>query len=898
MMSRVLSEMRYRLRALFRRPDVESELDEELRFHIDRHVEKLVAAGVPHAEAQRQARIAFGGMDRIKEETRDARGVVAVETTFQDLRYALRGLRSRKAFTAGVVLTLGLGIGANATMFGVVDRLLFRAPPWLSAQNETHRVYLHTVDVSEPRIDRNFQFARYLDLLRTTSSFSEIAAFQTRELPVGEGDALRELPITLASASFFDFFDARPALGRFFTAEDDSVPAGAPVVVLGYAFWQTQFGGRPDVIGEQLRLDRGVSTIIGVAPEHFVGMSDQGVPAAYIPITSYAFSVRGPNYSGSYNWSWLEMIVRRKPGVSLAAAESDLTRAFQESWRSAAEFDPGWGTVEAAQPRGELGPVQMARGPQAGRDSKVATWISGVALIVLLVACANVANLLLSRAVSRRREIAMRLALGVSRGRLLRQLLIESLLLASLGGAAGLAIAQWGGAGLRLMFLPADYPASVLTDGRTLLFAALVTLIAAVLTGMVPALHAGRTDLAGALKAGARNDSYQRSRTGTALLVFQAALSVVLLVGAGLFVRSLHNVREFRLGYDVEPVLFASANPRGVRLEEAEQRALTARMLEVAQTTPGVTHATLAASVPFWTNEGRGLYVAGVDTVGKLGTFVLQAGSPDYFATLGTRVLRGRAFDETDLENSPPVVVVSEGMARALWPRSEAIGQCIRIGADTMPCTTVIGVAEEMRVRSLAAEREYTYFLPAAQLPEPMDPQLFVRVSGAPEQYMQSLRRRLQSEMPGAAYVNVVPLSELVDPNLRAWQFGATMFVAFGGLALVLAAIGLYSMIAYGVAQRTRELGVRLALGASGGNIIRLIVTSGLRLVVAGLVIGGVIALWAAPWMQELMFDASPRDPLVYSSVAAVLLGVAVAASVAPALRALRLDPNVALRAD
>jgi predicted permease len=898
MLSRILSELRYRWRALFRRPDLESELDDELRFHIDRHVEKLAATGVSHAEASRQARIAFGGMDRIKEETRDARGVVAVETTLQDLRYALRGLRSRKAFTAGVVLTLGLGIGANATMFGVVDRLLFRAPPWLSAQNETHRVFLHRVRVSEPRIDRNFQFARYLDLLRTTSSFSDIAAFQTRELPVGEGDDLRELPITLASASFFDFFDARPALGRFFTAEEDSVPAGAPVVVLGYAFWQTQFGGRPDVIGEQLRLDRGLSTIVGVAPEHFVGMSDQGVPAAYIPITAYAFAMRGANYSGNYNWTWLEMIVRRKPGISLAAAESDLTRAFQNSWRAAAEFDPGWGTVESAQLRGELGPVQLARGPHAGRDSKVAIWISGVALIVLLVACANVANLLLSRAVSRRREIAMRLALGVSRGRLLRQLLLESLLLASLGGAAGLAIAQWGGAALRLMFLPAGYPASVLTDGRTLLFAAIVTLVAAVLTGMVPALHAGRTDLAGALKAGARNDTYQRSRMGTGLLVFQAALSVVLLVGAGLFVRSLHNVRDFRLGYDVEPVLFASANPRGVRLDEAEQRALTARMLEVAQATPGVTHATLAASVPFWSNEGRGLYVTGIDTVDKLGTFILQAGSPDYFKTLGTRVLRGRAFDETDHENSPPVVVVSEGMARALWPRSEAIGQCIRIGADTMPCTTVIGVAEEMRVRSLAAEREYTYYLPAAQHRQPIDPQLFVRVSGGGERHVEALRRRLQAEMPGAAYVNVVPLDSLIDPNLRAWQFGATMFVAFGALALILAAIGLYSMIAYGVAQRTRELGVRLALGASGWNIVRLIVANGLRLVVAGVLIGGMIALGAARWMESLMFEASPRDPLVYGGVAVVLLAVAAAASLAPAMRALRLDPNVALRAD
>jgi predicted permease len=335
-----------------------------------------------------------------------------------------------------------------------------------------------------------------------------------------------------------------------------------------------------------------------------------------------------------------------------------------------------------------------------------------------------------------------------------------------------------------------------------------------------------------------------------------------------------------------------------VRLTDAERSALNERMLASAQSMPGVTSATLAISIPFYSNEGRGLYVAGVDTVRKLGNFILQSGTSDYFATMGTRILRGRPFDDSDRENTPRVVVVSDGMARALWPGRESIGQCIRIGSDTLPCATVIGVAEEMRVRSLAEEREYTYFVPASQYGGPLDPQLFARVSGDPDALIEPLRRRLQAEMPGAAYVAVRPLASLVNPNLRAWQFGATMFVAFGALALVLAAIGLYSMIAYAVAQRTRELGVRLALGASAAHVVRLIVSSGLRLVVAGIVLGGVAALWAAPMMESLMFEASPRDPLVFGSVAAVLLAVAIVASMAPAMRALRLDPNVTLRGD
>jgi putative ABC transport system permease protein len=897
-MSRVLSEIRYRLRALLRRDAMESELEQELRYHIDRHTEKLVAGGMPRGEALRQARLQFGGMDRIREETRDARGVALLETTVQDLRHAVRGLRARKAFTVGVVLTLGLGIGANATMFGIVDRLLFRAPPTLVDRASVHRVYLHGIDRGVEEVNRNFQVRRYLDLVEGTTSFSSIAAFQTRRQGVGSDDALREVPVTLATAGFFDFFAAKPALGRFFAVHEDSVPVGSPVVVLGYDFWQSEYGGSRDVLGQRLQVDRLAGTIIGVAPEGFVGMGDQGVPAVYVPLTAYAHAFRGTTYHTNYNWSWLEIIAKRSPGVSVEDAEADLTQAFRHSWRQAHAASPGWGAVEDVRPRGTLGPVQLERGPQAGRDSRVAAWVGGVALIVLLVACANVANLLLSRAVSRRREVAMRLALGVSRGRLLRQLLSESLVLAVLGGVAGLLIAHWGGAALRALFLPPDFPAGVLTDGRTLLFLGAVTLLAALLTGLVPALHAGRTDLAATLRAGAREEPFQRSRTGITLLVFQAALSVVLLVGAGLFIRSLHNVQQFRLGYDVDPVLFAWANFRGTPMDDDAQRTLNLRMLEAAQTMPGVTSAALAVSVPFWTNEGRGLWVAGIDTVRNLGNFILQAGTPDYFRTLGTRVIRGRAFDERDRENTQPVVLVSEGMAGVLWPGQEAIGQCIRISAADAPCTRVIGVTEDTRVRTLADEREFTYYIPASQYGEELFPQLFVRIDGAAESGLEPLRRRLQAEMPGTAYVNVRPLRELVEPSLRAWAFGATMFVAFGALALVLAAIGLYSMIAYGVAQRTRELGVRLALGATAGHVVRLILTSALRLVVIGIAIGGALAAWAAPRLESLMFEASTRDPAVYGSVAAVLLGVAVLASIVPAWRAVRLDPNSALRAD
>jgi predicted permease len=897
MLHRLTSELRFRLRALLRRGDMERELDDELRFHLERDIETRVASGVPRAEAERLAWAAFGGMERIKDDARDSRGVALLEQTLQDLRHALRTLGTHRVFAAGIVLTLALGIGVNATMFGIVDRLLFRAPPGLRDPATVHRVYRLSTEQGEERVDRNLAFPTYLDVRRFTHTLSDVAAFQTRQLAVGDGEAARLLTVTVASASYFAFFGAQPAQGRWFSAADDSVPLGAPVAVLGYAYWQAQFGGR-NVIGEHLRVDRTVYTIVGVAPRGFVGMTDQGVPAIYLPITQYASAFRGPAYVGNYNWSWLEIIARRRSGIRRELAGADVGVALHRSWGEAQAFEPGWGSPDSARVRGVLGPVQLQRGPEAGREAKVAVWTAGVALIVLLIACANVTNLLLSRAVSRRREMAMRVALGAGRGRLVRQLLTESGLLAVLGGLLGLALAQWGGALLRASFL-GDAPWSpTFTDARTLVFTAAATLAAALLTGLMPALHATRHDLATSLKTGGREGGYERARTRTVLLVFQPALSVVLLVGAGLFVRSLGNVRGFRLGYDVEPVVYAIANSRGEHLDHGQVAALNDRMLAAAQALPGVTHATQAASVPFWSNEGRGLYLPGTGEVKGLGHFVLQVGSPDYFRTLGTRILGGRAFDATDRVGSPLVAVVSSGMARALWPGREPLGQCFRIDSERAACTTVIGVAEDMRVRTLTDEREYTYYLPVAQYQGELDPQLFARVNGRAPDYVNALRRRLQALMPGAAYVNVVPLEDLVDPTMQSWRFGAIMFAAFGGLALVLAAVGLYSVIAYDVAQRTRDLGVRVALGASVSRIVGWVLARSMRLVAAGLVLGGAVALWATPHLGALLFHESPRDPVVFGSVAAALLAVGIVAAVAPAIRAARVEPNVVLRGD
>jgi len=442
-----------------------------------------------------------------------------------------------------------------------------------------------------------------------------------------------------------------------------------------------------------------------------------------------------------------------------------------------------------------------------------------------------------------------------------------------------------------------DVAAPVLADGRTLALTALATFAAALVTGLAPALHALRSDVARSLGAGGRDTDARASRLRTMLLALQATLSVVLLIGAGLFVRSLGRVRDLRLGFDVDPVLVVTLNKRGVEMSFDQQIALEQRLSQAALAHPGVTGATPAPTVPYWAYEGRPLFVAGIDSVEVLGDFVMQAGSPDYFHVMGTRLVRGRGFDAADRPGGPPVVVVSEGMGRVLWPGRDPIGKCLRIGADTSPCTTVVGIAEDARTQSLSLPNVYTYYVPLAQYRVPTG-MLFVRVAGRAEDHAEPVRRRLQTLLPGAAYVTAVPFREMVAPQMRSWQLGATMFVAFGGVALALAGIGLYGVIAYGVAERRREIGIRLALGAQRHQVLGLVVRSGLRLTAIGVVAGSAIAALLARRAASLLFREPPLDPVVYAGVAGVLLLVAVVATWVPASAAARVDPSVTLRSD
>jgi putative ABC transport system permease protein len=876
----------------------DADLMEELALHREVIERDLIARGMSPRDASAQARRTMGNETLMREEARAVWFWPSLEALRQDATYTLRDLRRNPVFTVGVILTLALGIGANAAMFSLVDRLLLRPPALMVDPATVHRVYLYRM-VRGVENETGGIYARYRDVAKWSTTSSQTAGVSLKTLAVGVGQETQLRNVAIVSAGFFGFFDAPPVIGRYYTASEDAPPTPAPVAVLSQRLWETQFGSRPDVLGSTLQIDAVAYTIIGVAPDGFVGLWPYQPPAAFVPVATYAASRRRSDWVTSYGTAFgLGIIVRRRPDVSVHAASADLTNALRRSYQTQNAGNPNATPLALVRPRAVAASILTDRGPQPSSVTRAARWLSGVTLIVLLIACANVANLLLARTIRRRREIAVRIALGVSGARLFGQLLTEGIVLAFLGGVAGLVIAMWGASALRALFLPGTERASLMTDPRTLLFVGAVALGVGVLTGLAPLTQVGRTDLTADLKSGARG-THPRRGLRTALVLLQCALSVILLVGAGLFVQSLRNVRDVRLGFDADSVLVVSLNMRDVRLDSAATVALRLRLLESVKDVPGVASATLQQSIPFAGMSSWPIFVTGIDSTRRLGQFHFNTVSADYFKTMGTRIVRGRAISETDIDGAPRVAVVGESMAAVLWPGQDAIGRCFKVGlTDSVPCRTVVGIAQNIHSESIDAESKlYFYYMPAAQWQQ-QDGGLFVRARGDAPRLVEPVRRRLQGDMPGTSFVTIRPLGDIVNAKLRPWILGATVFTGFGALALLLAAVGLYSVIAYNVTQRSREIGVRLALGASRTAIVRLVVLEGVGFALAGIVIGGIVASLTGRWIGPMLFRQSPRDLTIFGLVGVVLVGVAVVASCIPALRAARVDPTTALQAD
>jgi putative ABC transport system permease protein len=901
--------IRRALRLPLGRRRVEIETDEEIRFHLAARTDALVAAGLTRAAAEAEALRRFGVLDEVRPQLLAAAKhreekltmVERLNALRDDLRYAVRQLRRAPGFSAALALTFALGIGANATMFEILDRLLFRPPAFMADADRVGRVYLRRPrpDGTE-RIDNNISYLRYTELRDHTRAFAQTAAvFQDDQRVVGLGDAAETVAVGLVSASFWQMFDARPVVGRFFTPDEDRPPRGTSVVVLGYGYWQSRFGGDRAAIGRQLRVEAKMYTIIGVAPKGFHGIWPT-TTAAYVPITVGAFDMLGNDrYHLEHNMSWLEMIARLRPGATPDMANAELTRAYRQS-RLDAAAKSGSAPItrqSLALTRGELAPLPMDRGPKRSESAKVATWLAGVAVVVLLIACANVANLLIARGIRRRREIAVRVALGVGRGRLVAQLLTESVVVAVLGGVLGLALAHWGGGAIRRVLLPnVDWSFVPLFDSRVLLFTTVVVLFTGLLTGLAPAVHALRADVNASLKAGEREGGGQRTRVRSGLLVAQAALSVVLLIGAALFVRSLHNVQKLDLGWDPDRLLHVRLELRGTGIRDEQEKAIVQRALDRVRAMPAVSSASTLVSVPFWMTWSEDVFVPGMDSSDHQRTYVMNPVGDDYFQTMGTRLLRGRAVSSSDLPDGPTVAVISQAMGKLLWKGKDPIGQCFRVEADTAPCREVVGIAEDMKFGDLGDDESMQMYVPATQ--SRRTGAIVVRTSGDPRAIAEPLRREMQRLLPGLGYASVKPLTSVLDPVVRQWRLGATMFTIFGALALLLAAVGLYGVIAYDVAQRMREMGVRVALGAQAADIRRLVLWQGIRVATVGVTLGVMVAFVTVRYLEKLLFDTPARDPLAFGAAVGTILLVAVLATLIPARRATRVDPVVALRTE
>ena len=895
--------------AVRRRARLERDVDEELAFHLAMRAEQLEGRGLDPEAAREEALRRLGGYHEARRrlhhsaERRERRMRMRewLDEARQDLLYAARGIRARPAFAATVVATLALGIGANAIMFGVVDRLLLRPPAHVVAPEGVTRLYFRE-DAPEwmgggKMTDATTTYRAVVALREQVPSLEEVAGvFRTRST-VGRGAAAREIDLTWVEGSFFRLLGVRPAAGRFFGPEEDVPPVGARVAVLSHAFRRGHFGGE-DPIGREIVIGATPFTVVGVAPEGFAG-ADLENTDVWIPVSALASGQFGETWHSAPDFWWIRPIARMRPGASPARVSAEATVAHRREVRS-------WGEVgRDTLPTVIAGPILAARGP-AGipAEAKVSLWLVGVAAAVLLVACANVANLLLARGVQRRREIAVRLALGVGRGRLVRQLLAESALLAAMAAGVALLVAQWGGDVVRAALLPDIAWGERAVDGRLLAFTLGAAVLAVLLAGLAPAARAGATDVAGALKLGAGRGGSGRSRLRTGLLVAQAALSVVLLVGAGLFVRSLRKVHDADVGIDLERVLLVRTDLRQAGYDAPRIRETFRRAQERLAALPGVERTALvAASTPMRMAKGVRVRVAGRDSLPDLphGGPYLGAVTADYLATLGADIVRGRGFTDADEATGARVMLINRTVAKYWFPGADPVGRCATIGEEDA-CTEIVGVTEDILLFRMVGEERGQYYLPLthpAAIVDAGPPQaMLVRTATGSEAAAAAVRREVQALAPDMPYVHVQRFADLVAPEMRPWRLGATMFGIFGALALVIAAVGLYGVIAFSVAQRTHEIGVRMALGAAGGRIVRAVLLDALRMVGAGVALGALAALAAGRWIAPLLHDTSPRDPAIHLLVAATFAAVAVAASAVPAWRASRVDPAVALRAD
>jgi predicted permease len=828
-----------------------------------------------------------------------------------DVTYAARTLRREPGVAVGIIATFALAIGANAAMFGLVGKLLMAAPPGVRDPQTTARVLLQLDFGDGERFNAiTTSYPTFRALGGAQKAFTTVAAIRRDTLTIGRGAELSEVSAIAASGDYFNVLGARPLRGRFFTSADDELPAGNPVVVLSHRFWQRQFGGDTRVLGSPIDLDGDLYTIIGVAESEFTG--DRTAPVdVFIPLTA-SFRKQSPSWVSDSRLNLVEVIARLRTGVSIPVAQQSAANAV----RAMMILEPDARSLAGIQ----LDPLLPARANRDTPQGKTTIWLTGVAIVVLLIATANVGTLLLLRALRRRREIAVRIALGAGRGRLATQLLTESLLLALTGSAIGLVVSRWLAELIRKTLLPGVAPSEGIVDPGILAATIAMASAAGIVAGCIPLVQAGRRDLVSALKAGDERGTSSRAPLRAVLVGLQVALCSVLLVGAGLFQRSLQRVQSQDLGFSTSRLLYVTLDFR-VNMPGRQRDELHRDASRRLTTLPGVTSASIAQATPFGNFHVPPISVPGLPEPPMVGRQLpyLYAATPDYLRMMNVKLLEGRLLTERDGRNSPLVVLVNETFARTVWPGGSAVGKCVRAGhvpdevpspvaSPTLPCREIVGVVRDSRARSIRPDgneaKFMQYYVPFDQVPSPPVPNvsqvssIIVQANGDPDRLIGPVQRLLQTTLGVPVYARVRPYQDLLDPQIRPWRLGATLFSAFALLAVGIATVGLFGVISYLASQRTREIGVRLALGGSRAHVERVVVVDGVRMVAAGIVAGALIAFAAGPFVQPLLFQTSARDVTIMVAAGVLLLLVAVVAAALPAWRAARVSPLVALRVE
>jgi predicted permease len=868
-----------RLRALFRRESVLQDIEEELRTHIELATEENLKRGLPPDEAQAAALKSFGSPSRKTELGYDIRGGGWLEALWQDLRFGARMLIKQPGFTAIAVLTLGLGIGANIAIFSVVNAVMLRPLPY---PNSDRLIKLWSAVPKQNIGERASAYTNFSEWRAQNTSFEDLAVTDPTVVTLNGGAEPEQVMSIRASANYFPLLGVAPMLGRTFTAEEEQQKVR--VVVLSHGLWQRRFGASPDILGRTIEIDGVSSQVIGVLPESFLPDRENRI---WEPHTLFPDWEAQKVQRGTGSW---QVVGRLKAGISLEQAQAEMTTIAQRLEQAYPDANKGLGV--------SLVPLYLQ---YTGNDVRLALWmLFGAVVFVLLIACTNVANLMLARGIAREREMAIRIALGAGRLRLIRQLLTESALLSLIGGAAGLLIASLGIPAI-LSYSPPDIHNldSVTIDARVLVFTTAVSLLTGLLFGLAPALRISQAQPSAALKEGRSASGGISGGLRSLLVIAEFSLTVLLLAGAGLLLRSFSKLQAVDPGFDPTGVLAMQLSPERNRTAD-QWRDFYQQASERVAALPGVEAVGLTTEI-FVSGNSEGLITiegasAEISATARI-PFRGDVISEGFFKTLRAPLRAGRFFNAGDNQGAVPVTIINETMARRFWPGEEAVGKRFKLGQaqSTDPWLTVVGVVGDMRRQSLERQPIAQIFQPYLQSSE-RRLILLTRTMGEPTQLASVVRNEIRAIDKTVLVNGISTFESLLAGKVSQRRFQTWLLALFSGLALLLAAVGIYGVMSYTVMQNTRELGIRVALGAQPSDVLKLVVGQGLLLTVLGVGIGLLAAFALTRLLAGLLYDVTATDPTTFIAAPLVLLAVALLACIVPARRATKVDPMVALR--